>query len=179
MKDRCYRKSDKKYKNYGGRGIRICDEWLGKEGFLKFRKWSYENGYDENAPFGQCTIDRIDVNGNYCPENCRWVDMKTQANNRTNNNYIFHNGQTKTLSEWAKFYGVNQDTLWRRIYQRNMSLEKALLFDSKRRDVTKEKCEDLRKKGLTIEQVAKTLNCSIATVERRIYGYSTRRNKTC
>lgn len=80
MKNRCYRETDKAYENYGGRGIKICDEWL--HDFKSFYDWAMANGYDENAPRGQCTLDRIDVNGNYCPKNCRWVDMKIQRNNR-------------------------------------------------------------------------------------------------
>lgn len=79
MIGRCNRPSLKCYKNYGGRGIEVCDEWRDYEAF---RQWALENGYDENAPRGQCTIDRIDVNGNYEPSNCRWVDAKTQAQNQ-------------------------------------------------------------------------------------------------
>lgn len=79
MKARCRNKNHEAYHNYGGRGISICDEW---KDFSAFEKWALENGYNENAKRGECTIDRINVNGNYEPSNCRWVDMKTQASNR-------------------------------------------------------------------------------------------------
>ena len=80
MKGRCYCESNTSFKDYGARGIKVCDEW--RNDFLSFYNWAMANGYDENAPRGQCTLDRIDVNGNYCPENCRWVDQKTQMHNR-------------------------------------------------------------------------------------------------
>ncbi|MBR2388130.1 MAG: hypothetical protein IKB02_09880 [Clostridia bacterium] len=86
MKDRCYNPNNKRYKHYGGRGITVCDEW--RDDFQAFHDWAMANGYDENAPRGACTLDRIDVDGNYCPENCRWVDMKTQANNRRKNKTV-------------------------------------------------------------------------------------------
>ena len=80
IKRRCYTKTNPSYKYYGERGIKVCREWL--ESFDAFREWSYANGYDENAPKGKCTIDRIDVNGNYEPLNCRWVSMAEQNKNK-------------------------------------------------------------------------------------------------
>ena len=80
MKQRCNTPSCKAYPNYGGRGITVCDDW--NEDFQAFYSWAIANGYDGNAPKGQCTIDRIDNDKGYCPENCRWVDMKVQNSNK-------------------------------------------------------------------------------------------------
>ena len=79
MRGRCNTSTDSDYKDYGGRGIKICAEW---DDYTVFREWALANGYDPNAPFGITTIDRIDVNGDYCPSNCRFVDLKQQAQNR-------------------------------------------------------------------------------------------------
>lgn len=79
MRSRCNNVRNPEYKYYGGRGIRVCDEW---DSYPNFEKWAYQNGYDESAPKGKCTIDRIDNDGDYEPSNCRWVDMSVQSSNR-------------------------------------------------------------------------------------------------
>lgn len=79
MLSRCYREYTNGYKNYGGRGIKVCKEW---HDYPTFKQWAYSNGYDPNAKYGDCTLDRIDVNGNYEPNNCRWVSMAEQRKNK-------------------------------------------------------------------------------------------------
>lgn len=80
MKRRCNNPNCDHYESYGGRGIKVCEEW--NESFYAFQQWAESSGYDPDAPHGECTLDRIDNNGNYGPSNCHWVDMKTQAGNR-------------------------------------------------------------------------------------------------
>lgn len=114
MKQRCYDKNSDHYYRYGGRGITVCDEWL--YSFSAFEKWALENGYDEFAKQGECTIDRIDNDGNYCPENCRFVSMKVQYYNRN---------VPKSMTEIAKEHGLTYDAVHQRI-KKGMTLEKAL-----------------------------------------------------
>lgn len=107
MLDRCENKSHIHYSGYGGRGITICDEW---HSYLGFSEWAKSNGYQENL-----TIDRIDVNGNYEPSNCRWATTKEQGRNRRNNHFLTFNGETRTVSEWAEITGINRGILFKRI----------------------------------------------------------------
>ena len=118
MKNRCYYKKCEKYKYYGGRGITVCDEW--KNNFKKFHDWAINNGYKDNL-----SIDRIDCSLNYCPENCRWVDMEMQNNNTSKNHYIYYNGETKTASEWAKKFNIHRCVFNNRI-RRGWSFEEAI-----------------------------------------------------
>lgn len=80
MKMRCYNRNVRSFKNYGAKGVKICDEWL--HDFGAFSRWAFASGYDPSADYGKCTIDRIDPTGDYCPENCRWTDLKAQAGNK-------------------------------------------------------------------------------------------------
>jgi hypothetical protein len=86
MKHRCLNPNDDYYYRYGGRGITICDAW--RHDFQAFYGWAMANGYDENAPKYQCTIDRIDNDKGYSPDNCRWTDMATQNRNKSNNRKV-------------------------------------------------------------------------------------------
>lgn len=110
MKKRCYQPKDISYKNYGGRGIIICDEWLDKkDGFMNFYNWAMQNGYKDNL-----SIDRIDNNGNYEPDNCRWTTKTFQNNNKRNNINIKFNKETHTLKEWSKILNLKYKTIFKR-----------------------------------------------------------------
>ena len=108
MRARCYRKSARKYKDYGGRGITVCDEW--KDNYESFRDWAMANGYADNL-----TLDRKDTNRNYEPDNCRWVtNQEQQYNKRTNVNYTCF-GKTQCLAAWSEETGICCKTLQKRI----------------------------------------------------------------
>lgn len=125
MKTRCYDQNLGCFKHYGGRGIKICDEWLGPDGFQHFWEWACANGYDDTAPQWQFTLDRTDNNGNYCPENCRWVTMVQQSNNKRTNHFLTINGETKTISEWSRISGIKKGTIRQRL-QKGWSAEDAV-----------------------------------------------------
>ena len=121
MKGRCYNTNDDAYDDYGGRGITVCDRWRNvfeafDEDVSKLPHYG-EDGY---------TLDRIDVNGNYEPENVRWSDSETQANNRRNNRLLTYNGKTQTEAQWAKELCINVTTLNMRLNKYHWSIEKAL-----------------------------------------------------
>lgn len=119
MNERCYNENSNEYHNYGGRGITVCDEWKGRNGFPNFLKWAMDNGYAENL-----TIDRINNDGNYCPDNCRWITQKEQCNNTRKNFYIEYKGKTHTLSEWSEILNIPYGRLKKRLHS-GWSVEKA------------------------------------------------------
>ena len=112
IKQRCTNPANKAYKNYGGRGINMYEGWQGIYGFSNFSRWAMQNDYKEGL-----TIDRIDNNKGYFPENCRWVTSKEQANNKRTNVRISYKGVTKTLSQWAEELGINYSCLQTRHYK--------------------------------------------------------------
>jgi hypothetical protein len=135
MKQRCYNPNRDVYKYYGGRGIKICDEWNNRErvrlqngtcskGWLAFKKWALENGYQDNL-----TIDRIDPNGNYEPSNCRWVTMKVQSNNLRNNVRLTYKGRTQTIHEWCDELNLNYYCIRDRICRKGWDVTEA--FETK------------------------------------------------
>ncbi len=119
MLSRCYNENDHNYPNYGGRGISVCYEWkLNREDFMR---WAVANGHAKNL-----TLDRIDVNGNYEPSNCRWITIQEQLLNQRRNHVITFNGKSQPLAVWAREIGVGVDTLFRRIKVYQMPIDKAL-----------------------------------------------------
>lgn len=118
MKRRCQDEHGKDWENYGGRGIEVCDEW--KNDYVSFQRWALENGYSQGL-----TIDRIDVNKGYSPDNCRWADAVTQSRNRRNVHIITYNGKSQTLSAWAAEYNIPYEVLYYRC-QRGWPIERAL-----------------------------------------------------
>ena len=118
MKKRCCNSKAIGYHNYGGRGITVCKEWLE---FKPFYDWAINNGYTD-----ELTIDRINVNGNYEPQNCRWITRKEQCFNRRNNHFLTFNGKTQTMKEWSIETGLHYDCIRCRINRYGWSTEKAL-----------------------------------------------------
>ena len=119
MKTRCYNPNDSRYARYGGRGIVVCNEW--KNSYPMFKKWATTNGYTDDL-----SIDRINNDGPYSPENCRWADRLTQANNKCNSRFIEAFGRTLTLSQWAREYDIPVKRLHLRL-KRGWDIEIALI----------------------------------------------------
>lgn len=120
MKSRCYNKNNPKYKIYGARGVEVCKTW--KKSFVKFRDWALSNGYSDKL-----SIDRINVDGNYEPDNCRWATQKEQQRNRRNNHIVIIDGKEMCLARVAERYGVNSNTLRNRI-RNGIDIEEAIQF---------------------------------------------------
>ena len=123
MKRRCNNPNDNVYKYYGGRGITYHPDW---EKFDNFCKWALENGYVPDQPRGMYTLDRIDNDGNYTPDNCRWVSQKKQSDNTSKSIYVEYNGERHTLSEWEEITGLLRDTIRARLFNYKYETEDAL-----------------------------------------------------
>lgn len=117
MKKRCHNPKNFNFKNYGGRGVSVCDEW--RNDFLSFYKWAIENGYKEGL-----AIDRIDNDRNYEPSNCRWVTPKVNGNNRRTSRHIEYNGRLYTIPELAELFSTKYEVFYSRLYREGFSIEK-------------------------------------------------------
>ena len=118
MIHRCYNKNDSCYNYYGGRGVSVCDEW--KNDYFTFKKWALDNGYNDKL-----TIDRLDHNGNYEPNNCKWATWTEQQNNKSNNKYLTYKGETKTLAQWCRELNLNYARTKARLNTCDISVEDA------------------------------------------------------
>lgn len=119
MKQRCYGSSNRSLKDYGGRGIKMCEEW--RESFELFMEWAMSNGYSDDL-----TIERINVDGDYCPENCMWIPWEQQQGNRRMNLRLEHNGKTQNLAAWCRELSLPYSQIHNRIYKLGWSFERAI-----------------------------------------------------
>lgn len=128
INNRCYMKNSLSYKNYGGRGIFVCEEW--RNDFRPFYEWAMGSGYQDNL-----TIDRINNDGPYSPDNCRWADKKTQCNNKRSNHIIVYCGDSLTIAEWSEKTGLPRTTIATRLF-RGWSEEEAIKIPYRTRKST-------------------------------------------
>ena len=119
MKSRCSYEKSCSFSRYGGRGIKVCDEW--KNSFESFYTWSLDNGYKKGL-----SIERVNNNGDYCPENCKWVSQKEQCLNRRTNIVYKYKGESHTLTEWCEALNLNYKLVHNRIYKLGWSFDKAV-----------------------------------------------------
>jgi hypothetical protein len=153
MIQRCINQNLDHYDRYGGRGIKVCDEWMD---FEMFAEWARGNGYNEGL-----SIDRLDVNGNYEPSNCKWSTDVEQQRNKRNNRYLTINGETKTVAEWAEISGLSYKTLQRRLYTgcKEENLIAPIGYQHNLLEINGEK--------KTMNQWAKEAGLQFSTVKRR------------
>lgn len=142
----------KHHRMYAGRGIKVCDDWKIYE---NFEKWAYENGFDENK-----TIERIDVNGDYCPENCKWIPLEEQARNRTTTRWVGYNGEMISLAEAAEKAGLPYKQVFQRIEKYGWTVDRALSTPMKGKSELHKKCDELG------------LNYHIVYNRIHVYGWS-------
>lgn len=158
LKRRCENPEHNHYDRYGGRGIDICEDW--KNSYKKFETWALSHGYKENL-----TLDRIDNSGNYNPENCKWSTWQEQANNRCTSHLLTHDGETKSIAQWARDTGMTDARLRQRIGA-GWEIDKALTepCSSKRR------VAEYTYKGVTkrLFEWAKDFGINYRTLENRL-----------
>ena len=157
MKQRCNNSNNKKYPRYGGRGIKVCKEWL--YSFDSFKEWSVKNGYREGL-----AIDRINNDGNYEPSNCRWTDYKMQNNNTSAIELITYNGETHTKAQWAELYGLSLKSVYQKMERSNLSFIEALFSVGEKR----ERLITYNGKTQNIRQWAEELNISYTCLVNRL-----------
>ena len=120
MLHRCYKETDEHYDYYGGRGIKVCDDW---HDFETFQKWALANGYADNL-----TIDRLDGNKDYCPENCSWATMTVQNNHKSDTKWLTYKGKTQSLSDWCRELGLDYFRIKARLNSLGWSVEDAFEY---------------------------------------------------
>ena len=169
MKQRCYNKNCTRYKDYGARGITVCEEWNDSnwsgtkhlsKGYVAFRDWALSHGYSE-----ELTIDRIDNNKGYSPDNCRWISRQEQNNNKRTNKYITLNGKTQTLTEWVKELKISKHAIYNRI-RNGETIEQA--FQKKNNS---ERLIEYKGKVQSIKQWCKELDLPYNRIKQRISTY--------
>lgn len=157
MIQRCENPKRQQYSRYGGRGIKVCEEWHNYE---IFRKWALENGYRHPLK-----LDRIDNNGNYEPSNCRWISKKEQMNNRSSNTKYTYDGETHTLSEWADIYKINKETFYTRWSNGKRGTE---LFAPAKIKMKNREPIEYNGKTQTIRQWSEEYNINYSTLIKRL-----------
>lgn len=164
MKARCYNPNNKAYKNYGGRGIKICQEWL--DDFNKFFEWAISSGFKR-----ELTIERIDNDGDYCPQNCTWIPKNEQSRNRRSCHKITHNGKTLTASEWAREKGFERHSIVNAI---NKTPDNDAISYLEKRKMPYGRClKKVPYKGITktLREWCEIKKLNVRTVEYRIEKY--------
>ena len=121
MVNRCVNEKDPAYHNYGGRGIKVCEEWLND--YDKFAEWALSSGYVLDAPQGLYTLDRKDNNKDYSPDNCRWVTIQEQQNNKRTCRFFEYGGETHSIADWARKWGYDYKYLYHRLIDRQLPIE--------------------------------------------------------
>lgn len=168
MLNRCYRVTNDNYKYYGGKGVRISEEWLDKENeFMNFYTWAVNNGYEKHLK-----IDRKDNNKDYSPENCRWVTDKEQIRNRSNTCKVLYNGSEISIGELSDMVGIPSSILHRRIISSGWSIEKAVSTKVNHKEKTEKRTIEYNGETKPISFWAKVYNIPRKTLEHRIFKHN-------